>query len=153
MKNKNEKQQNYLDWRELYEYVKREILGYKDEKLSQYFVLRLKGLAEGKFCSNKKTPSLGKYEYKTILYTFKICKAKIQEGLIGNNTRFKDERHKINFIMVIIENEINDVVDRINKANKVEEKIEVIDMSNQMNRQAEYKTKKKKVSKEIENLW
>lgn len=139
------------DWCELYEYVKTDILKYDTQKLPSYFTLRLKGLAEGKFMANKNSQPMASYDFTTILYTFKICKPKISEAL--NSVPFKDESHKINYIMVIIEKEINNVVERINKKKNSEEKIEIIDVSHQENEPAEYKRKAKKENKHLEDLW
>ena len=41
------------EWDELYQYIKKDILQYDDnKKLPKWFVLRLKGLNQGKFCAN-----------------------------------------------------------------------------------------------------
>lgn len=139
------------DWCELYEYVKTNILGYDTQKLPSHFILRLKGLAKGKFIANKNIKPMANYDFKTILYTFKICKPAIMEAL--RSVAFKDESHKINYIMVIIEKEINNVVERINKKKISEEKVEVIDITHQDNESAEYKRKEKKENKHLEDLW
>ena len=70
---KEEKEQ----WDELYSYVK-VLMGY-DEKtaLDRYFVLRLKGLKEGKFIANNKTKLYGEYTFQEILATFMYCKSEI----------------------------------------------------------------------------
>lgn len=140
------------DFDELYHYIRKEIMGYDDEQtLSRYFVLRLKGLAEGKFISNKKEKSYGSYSYKTILYTFKIGKAKIFKAFAS--VPIKDEGHKINLIMMIIEREINDVVDRVRKVNESNRKMKVKKLPQQNNEQAEYKAKTKRRNKELDDLW
>lgn len=139
------------EWDELYQYIKHDIMGYTNEKLPTYFVLRLKGLAEGKFCSNHNVKSYGKYEYKSILYTFKICKAQILKAFA--NVAIQDESHRINLIMMIIEKEINDVVDRLTKAKKKTEEMKKIDLPQQENIRAEYKPVKKRANKHLEDLW
>ena len=132
------------EWNELYEYVKTTILGYnKDKKLSKWFVLRLVGLHEGKFCANKTTKPMANYDYKTILMTFKMNKIDILNG-IKDKDKFKDEQHKINYIMVIIENKINDTYDTINRVNKAKEKAKAIEITNNDDR-AEYKKRTKEV--------
>jgi|AntAceMinimDraft_18_1070375.scaffolds.fasta_scaffold00594_10 hypothetical protein len=108
---------------ELYQYVKFNILQYdKNIRVPQYFILRLKGLAQGKFISNKKTKSMGKYTFKEILYTFKFASIKIKKT-ISNKSRFKDEQHLTNTIMMIVEREINNVVYRLRNIKKTEEKV------------------------------
>ena len=62
---------------ELYKYVKNDILLYNRKILPKEFVLRLRGLSEGKFMSNKNTQAQASYSYKEILLTFKLCKSKI----------------------------------------------------------------------------
>lgn len=132
------------EWNELYEYVKTTILGYnKDKKLSKWFVLRLVGLHEGKFCANKTIKPMANYDYKTILMTFKMNKIDILNG-IKDKDKFKDEQHKINYIMVIIENKINDTYDMINRVNKAKEKAKTIEITNNDDK-AEYKRRTKEV--------
>jgi len=140
------------DWDELYQYIKTEIFEYADQALPKYMILRLKGLAEGKFMANKYVKPMAKYQYKHILYTFKINKVKIKD--IIKSSKFENEQHKFNTIMLIIEKEINDVVERLNKKIKSEEKIETIDLTNTIHEGAEYKNKSnKKTIKELEELW
>jgi len=110
-------------WDELYQYVKQNILGYpKEINLSKHAVLRLKGLSEGKFMSNKKQQqSEVNYGYKTILLTFKFKKQEIINAM--SKVEFKDETHKINYIMTIVENSINDIYLRLINNIKHEEKV------------------------------
>jgi len=138
---------------ELYQYVKKEIFEYTDQSLPKYMILRLKGLAEGKFMANNNIKSISKYDYRHILYTFKINKMRIKE--IVKSSNFKNEQHRFNTIMLIIEKEINDVVNRLKQKVKSEEKIEKIDLRNMTNEGAEYtnKTKDRKTLEELEELW
>jgi hypothetical protein len=115
--------------------------------------LRLRGLADGKFIANKNTKPQASYDYKTILYTFKICKSKIKEYMINNQIKIKDETHKINLIMMFVENEINDVVLRLQNAKKSEEKTENLELENQFNNGAEYQKKETKINKKLTELW
>lgn len=138
---------------ELYQYIKKEIFEYTDQSLPKYMILRLKGLSEGKFIANKYVKPMAKYEYKHILYTFKINKIKLIE--IVRSSKFKDEQHKFNTIMLIVEKDINDVVSRLNQKVKSEEKIEKIDLKNITYEGAEYKNKNndKKLNDELDKLW
>jgi hypothetical protein len=137
------------DWKELYQYVKKEIMCYPDElKLSKYFILRLKGLSQGKFISNRKVENMGEYNFKDILITFKLCKLKIKDCL--NTMTFKDESHKVNTIMMHIEKEINDVVLRLKNKEKTTEKVKDIEIKEIL----EYKGgDNKKTHKKLDNLW
>jgi hypothetical protein len=134
-------QQEKNDWTELYEYVKINVLGYEDKIMPKNFILRLKGLASGKFMANNKIKSHASYTFKEILLTFKLSNAKIQDYI--SRTSFSNEQHKFNGIMVIVESEINNVKSIIERKNKSVEKTEKIDLSHQSNEQAEYKTKGK----------
>lgn len=142
------------EWIELCEYVKKEILEYPDDmKFPKYLALRLRGLTSGQFIANKKQTPQASYDYKTILITFKICKSKILQYFIGNQTKFKDERHKINTIMLFIENEINDVTIRLKNVKHSEDKIVNLELENQFNVGSEYKNKNKKVNEKLNDLW
>jgi len=142
------------EWNDLCEYVKKEILEYpNDMKFPKYLALRLRGLESGQFIANKKQTPQANYDYKTILITFKICKSKILQYFIGNQTKFKDERHKINTIMLFVENEINDVTIRLKNVKHSEDKIEKMKMENQTNEGSEYKSKTTQVNKDLDELW
>ncbi|MCE5220225.1 MAG: hypothetical protein LLF98_02860 [Clostridium sp.] len=137
----------------LYQYIKEEIFAYKDQSLPKYMVLRLKGLAEGKFIANSNVKPMGKYTYQQILFTFKINKLKIKE--IINSSSFKNEEHKFNTIMLIIEKDINDVVTRLNQKIQSERKLESIDLENVTHEGAGYKNKNdgKQLNDELNDLW
>jgi len=144
------------DWSDLCNYVKYDILDYtKDMKFPKFLVLRLKGLAEGNFISNKKQKPNAKYSFKEILLTCKVCKTKIKTYFTNNSAKIKDESHKINLIMGFIEQEINDVVQRISNKQKSEEKINELDLSIMVNDKAEYKSSNntKNPNKKLEKLW
>ena len=139
---------------ELYQYIKRDIFEYDNtQKLPKYMVLRLIGLKEGKFMANNKVKSIANYEYSHILYTFKINKMKIKQ--IVKSQDFKNEQHKFNTIMIIVEKEINDVVNRLKQVSKSEEKIEQMELGNITHEGAEYKNKSKdkKLNNELKELW
>jgi len=145
--------QEIKDWDDLYQYVKLDVLGYIDKKVPKALALRLKGLNEGKFSPNNRTKSLGKYTYKQILTTFKLFKFEIINGLENNKSVFQDEEHKVNYMMVIIEKKINDVVDKMNRVEKSKvqgAKVEV----NIGGDKAEYTTKTKEIkNNRLNDLW
>jgi len=148
------KDENQSEWIELCEYVKREVLCYEDEmKFPKYLALRLRGLGNGKFIANKKSKPQASYDYKTILLTFKACKSKIAKYLHENQTKINDERHKINLVMMFVEQEINDISLRIKRSRKASDKVEQIDLNNQIHEGAEYQPKTITVDKKFENLW
>ena len=121
------KEQEKKEFNELYEYVKKDILQYpNDVALPKYLVMRLKGLRDGKFIVNKKIKSKADYPYSIIMLTFKFCKSNILKAIETKN--FKNEQMKINYIMVIIENNINDIVLRLKDKEKAENKIETVEI-------------------------
>jgi hypothetical protein len=104
-KKKPRKDQN---WQDLYKYIENEIMGYGlDLKLNKQMVLRLKGLSEGKLIANKKIESQANYSPECILTTFKLYKTKILNVL--DKKDFSNQNQKFNYIMAIIDNNINDV--------------------------------------------
>ena len=140
------------EWNELYQYVKRNILGYSDTQcLSNKMVLRLKGLAKGKLYANNKSVDNSNYSYKVILTTFKYCSPDIQRAL--SRKEFRDETHKFNYICAIIENNINTVLERMQVAKKMEERALNDDMSVATHKGAEYQRKTRKAPRGTDDLW
>lgn len=142
------------DWELLYEYVKNEILEYdKNMKLPRFMVLRLRGLNNGQFIANKFQKPIANYGYDVILMTFKACRQDILKYTKQNI--FKDEQHKFNYIMVIIENNINDIFIRLKNRENQSAKIEIFDAEHiKNNNSAEYTRKTKDIkSKILDDLW
>ena len=103
-KKMNEKEKQ--DWEDLYYYVKN-IMGYdENQSLSNTMVLRLKGLSTNKFIENKNVKSTANYSYETILNAFKYSSLDIQRALRTNS--FKDEMHRFNYLLKIVEKNIKD---------------------------------------------
>ena len=90
------------EWLDLCEYVKREILQYDNNmKIPKYLVLKLQGLKKGQHIANNNIDVEACYDDYTILCAFKLCKRKIVDYLAKNETKIKDESHKINLIVKI----------------------------------------------------
>ena len=140
-------------WNDLYQYIKREIFRYDDKQnLSKNLILRLKGLRDGKFMANNKIPKTASYSYEVILFTFKLCKNNIIHSL--QTKQFNNESNKINYIMKIIENNINDVYIRIQNAEKSKNKIANINVDLINNEGAIYTTKTpSKINTKLDGLW
>lgn len=51
------------------------------------------------------------YTYKMILYSFMINKSKIEYAF--NTKTFENEKHKINYMMVIVSNSMNDIKNKV----------------------------------------
>lgn len=141
------------DFDKLYEYVRTNILGYNPEEqsLSKNMVLRLKGMRYNKFMENRNTKDTANYSFELILNTFKYCYLDIQRAL--RTVNFKDENHKFNYIMKIVEDNLNEVYVRTKNAEKAEEKTKSVDMSVTTYEGAEYQSSRKTVSDRLKDLW
>lgn len=138
------------DWESLYYYVKN-IMGYdENQALSNAMVLRLKGLLTNKFMENNHIESSANYSYETILNTFKFCSQDIQRALRTN--RFKDEMHKFNFILKIVERNINEIYMRMKNIEKAKEDAKNNSIEAVTHIGAEYKPKEKNKNK-FSDLW
>lgn len=153
MAKKKMSEEEKVAWENLYYYVKSNILGYdENQALSSTMVLRLKGLLTNKFIENNAIESTANYSYETILNTFKFCSVDIQKALRTNI--FKDEMHRFNFILKIIERNINTVYLRMKNIEKAKEeaKNSTIDTANHIG--AEYQRKTKEINNKLLNdLW
>ena len=138
------------DWESLYYYVKN-LMGYdENQSLSNTMVLRLKGLLTNKFMENKNIDSTANYSYETILNTFKYCSPEVQKALRTNN--FKDEMHRFNYILKIVENNINNVYMKMKKIERAKEEAKNATIEAFTHTGAEFKPKEKKEDK-FSNLW
>lgn len=140
-----------MAWDELYTYVKKNIMGYDDNQaLSSAMVLRLKGLLTNKFMENNNIQSTANYSYETILNTFKYSSIDIQRALRTNN--FKDESHKFNYILKIVEKNINTVYVRMKNVEKAKEDAKKTTIEAPAHIGAEFKPREKKNDK-FKDLW
>ena len=130
---RNIKKKDNEQWIELCEYVKKEILEYDDNmKFPQYLALKLQGIKRGEHIANNNHEAKANYDDYTILCTFKLCKRKIVTYLHENEKKIKDEKHKINLIMKMIEPK---------------------DFNNQSNENAGYVKKTKETSDRMKKLF
>lgn len=149
---KHMSKQEKADWDELYEYVRTEVMGYdQNQSLSSEMVLRLKGLLSNKFMENNHIQGTASYSYKTVLNTFKYCSLDIQRGLRSNS--FRDERHRFNYVLKIVESNLNTVYTRMKNAVKAEEKTQTMDVKTATHTGASYQRKTKETSSNLEELW
>lgn len=150
MANKKMTEKEKQDWESLYFYVKK-ILGYDDNQaLSKTMVLRLKGLLTNKFIENNNIENTANYSYETILNTFKLCSPDIYRVLRTN--RFKDEMHRFNFILKIVEKNINDVYIRMKNVERAKEEAKNTIVETFTHTAAKHKAKTKKNDK-FSELW
>ncbi len=139
------------DWDNLYTYVKKNIMGYDDNQaLSNAMVLRLKGLLTNKFMENNNIESTANYSYETVLNAFKYSSFDIQKALRANN--FKDEKHKFNYILKIVEQNINTVYVKMKNVEKAKEEAKNMTIEAPIHEGAEFKPREKKKDK-FTDLW
>ena len=140
------------EWDDLYSYVKKNILGYdENQSLSRNMVLRLKGLTVNKFMENKNQKDTAHYPYSVILNTFKFCCLDIQKGFATHS--FSDENHKFNYILKIVESNINNVYNRMQTSAKAKETTQTVDVDSVGYEGANYQRKTEKTSSRLKNLW
>lgn len=138
------------DWENLYYYVKN-LLGYdENQALSSTMVLRLKGLLTNKFIENNAIESTSNYSYETILNTFKFCSLEISKALRTNN--FKDEMHRFNYILKVVEKNINTVYMKMKNIERAKEEAKNTMVEMPTHTSAEFKPKEKKTDK-FSDLW
>ncbi len=148
------KEKDNQDWLDLCEYVKHEILEYDDNMMfPKYLALKLQGIKKGQHIANNNIQEQAHYDDRTLLYTFKLCKKKIVTYLHQNDKKIKDENHKINLIIKMIEPEINDVYLRLQEAERVKSRVENTSFDNQSSNGAKYVTKTKEVNDKMKKLF
>lgn len=141
------------DWNLLYDYVRYNVLNYdKNQSLSQAMSLRLKGLLVNKHFENYNIPNTANYSYLVILNTFKYSILEIKKAL--KTHKFNDENHKFNYILRIVESNINTVYLRMKEAEATKREKDRVDTS----RVNEYKnnfvaTPTKKRKKNYDDMW
>lgn len=137
-------------WESLYYYVK-DLLGYdENQALSSTMVLRLKGLLTNKFIENGNIASTANYSYDTILNTFKYCSIDIQRAFRTNS--FKDEMHRFNFALKIVEKNINTVYMKMKNLQKAKEEAKNTTVEAPIHTSASFKPREKNVDK-FSDLW
>lgn len=140
------------DWDKLYEYVRHNVMNYdKNQSLSTQIVIRLKGLLQGKYCANNNITNKANYSYETILNTFKFCNADIQKSIKFKS--FKNEMHKFNYILKIVEPKINDIYIRMQNVTKAKDDIHRLDTTAISHTGASYKPKTENHLKHLKELW
>lgn len=122
LKEKQDKEKYWEEWCALYEYVKRDVLKYSDKmQLSEHTRRKLLELRNGGLIKNHEGVTDNGYPFPVILMTFKVKKLEIDRAL--DNINFENETQKVNYIMAIIKNSINDVYLRVLAKNKRDEMV------------------------------
>ena len=138
-------------FRELCGYVKNDIMKYdSNQKLSEYMILRLRGLKDGKFIANNNVPSMANYSYDVIVLTFKYVKQHNLDYILSTK-KFDTEAKKFNYILAIVSNNINSVYNKVKQIKEEQSRavdIQVDDLPNYTNK---YETKK--INNNLEKFW
>ena len=140
------------DWENLYYYVKN-LLGYdENQALSSTMVLRLKGLLTNKFIENNNIQDGANYSYDVILNTFKFCSPTINKALKTNS--WMNEMHRFNYILKVVENNINNVYLRMKNLQKTKDEAKNTKVDVVSHIGADYQRKTKEVNNKLLNdLW
>ena len=152
-----QEEQKYLD--DIYKYVKKDVMGYDDnqslskdmKKNIRNMVLRVKGIMKNKYIANNSVENTANYSYKVLYNTFKYCSMDIQNAL--RSVSFKDENHKLNYVLRIVENNLNNVYMRMKKMERSKEEAEKYDISEIVNYTATFRPKETKVNDRLKHLW
>lgn len=127
------------NWIEMCEYVKKEILGYDDNmKFPTMLALKLQGMKNGQFIANNKIKKDAHYSNQCLLLTFKMNKPYLN-SVLNNNKNIKDESHRINLMLKIIGDKLNDTYLRLKQIEQTVNIMENIDTGIFSSESAEYK--------------
>lgn len=110
----NEKLFETSEWDKCYDAFKN-VAGTPNKALPQYAVNRLLGLRVGRFTPkgmNVKNIKQG-YTYEEIRLTILYCSSAIRKALATES--FKDDKHRINYVMTIITSNIDTIARRMEK--------------------------------------
>lgn len=113
------------DWDLVYRYFRKDILNQSESvTLDNHSVKRLKGLRLGQYYPSGNNTKILKrgYQFETILIAMKVVKAKIN-SLVGTQN-FADQKHRVDWIMKFITNEIPDVQRRLDMKKRSEGQLE-----------------------------
>lgn len=132
------------DWDAVYQFFIHKTLQYSEgarPKKLNHVVNRLLGLRVGKYApkgTNTRYLKRG-YSFRAILVCLKFCKRSTDKAL--RTVKFKNERHKIDYIMAIVINNIDFVQKRLEKMDRQNRRIEKIKREEAQTKKAAAKTK------------
>ena len=151
MTEKEKKAKEQKAFRELCDYVSKSIMGYdENQTLSKDMILRLRGLKTGQYMANKNNPSMAHYPYEFILLTFKYVKQHELDNILQSK-KFNDDQHKFNYILKIIDSNINTVYNKVKKIKEEQNRVDNIEVVELPNYNNQYE--KKNINKNFEKFW
>lgn len=94
-------------WDALYMYVKNSVFELDPKlNLSQYTIMRLRGMAQGLFVGQDREQCDLTYGYRAVLAAFDKVAPLLRYGL--QTMQFKDAQHRINWVFAIVEPHLNE---------------------------------------------
>lgn len=132
------------DWKAVYEYFRKEILGLKQSTpLDQHTIKRLLGLRLGQYYPSGNNTRILKrgYDFPTILVTLKVIKGKVIPYMATAN--FSNGKHKTDSIMRFVTGEINDVHKRIEAQKQSNAKLDKDEVTEVFDYKAKLREQKK----------
>ena len=130
---------------ELYEYVRENVMKYpQGMKLSNFMVLRLKGMHTGQYLRNKKAHTKACYPYPVILNAFRVSSVQFQKALFDKS--FIDEERKFSYICAIVERNLNSVFVAMQNSLMAKQRAQNLDVSGHVNRVHHYTPVTKKTN-------
>lgn len=129
------------DWSKCYEYFK-DLLGIKEgQNLDEHATLRILGTRVGRYVpSGMNVRGLKRgYDFEVILTTMKFCSVQIRDVL--GTMQFKDQKHKIDYMMKIITNNLNFVAAKVEGKRITDKKMDIYIPVEQIENLPEYNKK------------
>lgn len=134
---------------------KNDIMKYdENQSLPRYLILRIKGVAEGKHIANNLIEDKANYGFDVVLNAMKVSKPAIDYAI--KTVNFENEQHKINYIMKIIESNLNDVYKGMQRVRESEMNVERVDTEKILGSVVEYnpnEDKPKRKSRVAKDIW
>lgn len=134
---------------------KNDIMKYdENQSLPRYLILRIKGVAEGKHIANNLIEDKANYGFDVVLNAMKASKPAIDYAI--KTVNFENEQHKINYIMKIIEGNLNDVYKGMQRVKESAMNAERVDTEKILGAVIEYnpnEDNQKKKSRVAKDIW
>lgn len=127
-------------WEKCYEKFK-EVMGVKKANgLDEHSVMRLLGLRNGKYYPNGNTRILKRgYDFDVIYYTLLYCTNSIQYAF--STMSFSDQKHKTDYAMKIIFNNVNYISEQVESKNRAERKLRNVSVEDKTEYEELYQSK------------
>lgn len=151
LESEKETQEENSEWEKCYEYFKELLEVPEGMNLDQHATLRVLGLRVGTYVpngSNVRGIKRG-YDFETILMAMKFSSQSIKQAF--GTMQFKDQKHKIDYAMKIVTNNINFVFNKMESKRRADKQLDIQDENIKNNQVAEYKTKSK-VDNKVKSL-